>query len=388
MKRRSVIGALAAGLFLPLLPAKSLANAARGGKRLILVELSGANDGLNTVIPFLNDRYNALRPTLAIPRQSIIGAQGGLGFHPSLRPLMKAFEQGDCAIVQGLGYPGRNQSHFESIAHWDTGSGPHLHRSTGWLTEDVLQRSQDTPIDAHGISLDGNLGPFASDRGIWLSIESLAAYRPAARNQPAQPNTALATPLAGIQAQYHALDRSLQRISGKLDRLQMGHNTVFDGDFGRQAEMAALLIEAGVSAPVLKLRLDGFDTHEFQAEHHANLLEDLGSTLAKLRERLIETGHWGDTIIMTYSEFGRRAKENGSFGTDHGAAAPHFVMGGAVQGGFWGLEPDLEKLSDDDLPFTTDYRALYEAVLSGWFGSTTNEFSPFRQPYLSGMFSS
>lgn len=394
MDRRMIMKAILAGLAIPLAPA-GLARAARStGRRLILVELSGANDGLNTVIPFADERYREIRPNIYLSGDEIFNLTNQLALHKSLTPLDAAWQSGEMAIIQGLGYPGQNRSHFKSIALWETGGDGSRSGSNGWLTEDIEGMDGAEAFDAHGISLDGGMGVFASSSGIWLSMTSLnqfTSYQPSSVQPVPDTNSVNSNPaLSLLLDRGRSLSMSMQRISSKLTRITSSTNNLrFEaGDLGRQAAMAAQLIDAGIDAPVLKLKIDGFDTHEVQQWRHANLLRDLGRALAGLREALIRSGHWESTLIMTYSEFGRRAVENESLGTDHGTAAPHFLLSGALAGGVWGVHPDLSLLEDGDMLFSMDYRSVYHRVLADWFGMPNNRFSSFSDNSLNGIFES
>ena len=184
----------------------------------------------------------------------------------------------------------------------------------------------------------------------------------------------------------NALDSAMGQISAKIQQKGLGRHVNIDGgDLGRQAALAATLISAGVDAPVLKMKIGGFDTHENQRGDHERLLRDLGRSLAGLRSALKQSGHWDQTLILTYSEFGRRATENYSRGTDHGTAAPHLLLGGRVRGGLFGRHPDLEDLEDGDLKYTLDYRSVYQRLLAGWFGLPDNRFSGFEDASLDGL---
>ena len=386
MERRTLLRLLTAGLSIPLAPVRLAQAAQRTGRRLILVELSGANDGLNTVVPFKNDRYRALRPSVALNQDDLLKLQGDLWLHARMKGLMQAWNAGDLAVVQGLGYPDQNRSHFKSIALWETGGDGTRSGRNGWLTEDLEGLNQN--FDAHGISLDGGMGVFASSSGLWLSLTSLRqleslknhSFRKASASAQ-QANPALAL----LMDRANTLDASMSRISQKIaaaPRTFADDQRFGDGDLSQQSALAARLIAAGVDAPVLKLKLDGFDTHEYQRGEHDSLLEQLGDNLGSLRTALKRSGHWDSTLIMTYSEFGRRATENRSNGTDHGTAAPHFLMGGGVRGGIYGEDPDLERLEDGDLRYTLDYRSLYDLILARWFDLPENRFAGFAQPWL------
>ena len=387
MNRRDLINFLAAGIAIPLAPASISAASIKSGKRLILVELSGANDGLNTVIPIKDERYGELRPRIKIDRSKAFNLGNGLFLNSALRSLDGALQSGDLAIMQGLGYPGQNRSHFKSIALWETGGDGTKSGKNGWLTEDIEQMTGSEQLDAHGISLDGGMGIFASPSGVWLSMTSLGQFS-TLQNKLAIPNqTQTNNPaLSFVLDRGQALNSSMQSISSKISRLRNKNLNINAGDFGKQASMAAYLIDAGISAPVLKLKIGSFDTHENQTWRHRRLLQDLSKGLSGLRRALKQSGHWENTLIMTYSEFGRRAKENESGGTDHGTAAPHFLMSGSLEGGLWGIHPDLGNLKDGDVQFTTDYRVVYDKILSDWFGLEQNRFKDFRSKITDGLF--
>ena len=388
MNRRDLINFLAAGIAIPLAPISISAASIKSGKRLILVELSGANDGLNTVIPIKDERYEELRPRIKIDRSKAFNLGNGLVLNSAMRSLDGALQAGDLAIMQGLGYPGQNRSHFKSIALWETGGDGTKSGKNGWLTEDIEQMTGSDQLDAHGISLDGGMGIFASPSGVWLSMTSLGQFSTLQKKLVIPNQTLSSNPaLSFVLDRAHALNSSMQSISSKISRLRNKNLNINAGDFGKQASMAAYLIDAGISAPVLKLKIGSFDTHENQTWRHRRLLQDLSKGLSGLRRALIQSGHWDNTLIMTYSEFGRRAKENESGGTDHGTAAPHFLMSGSLKGGLWGIHPDLGNLTDGDVKFTTDYRVVYDKILSDWFGLDQNRFQNYRSNITDGLFS-
>ena len=388
MNRRDLINFLAAGIAIPLAPISISAASIKSGKRLILVELSGANDGLNTVIPIKDERYGELRPRIKIDRSKAFNLGNGLVLNSAMRTLDGALQAGDLAIMQGLGYPGQNRSHFKSIALWETGGDGTKSGKNGWLTEDIEQMTGSDQLDAHGISLDGGMGIFASPSGVWLSMTSLGQFSTLQKKLVIPNQTLSSNPaLSFVLDRAHALNSSMQSISSKISRLRNKNLNINAGDFGKQASMAAYLIDAGISAPVLKLKIGSFDTHENQTWRHRRLLQDLSKGLSGLRRALIKSGHWDNTLIMTYSEFGRRAKENESGGTDHGTAAPHFLMSGSLEGGLWGIHPDLGNLTDGDVKFTTDYRVVYDKILSDWFGLDQNRFQNYRSNITDGLFS-
>ncbi|MDA9159328.1 DUF1501 domain-containing protein [Rhodobacteraceae bacterium] len=384
MNRRELITAILAGMSIPLAPLELAAASARNGRRLILVELSGANDGLNTLVPIKDERYRELRPKIGLLKHEVFDLDQELALHSAMKPLDAAWQAGDMAVLQGLGYSGQNRSHFKSIAIWETGGDGNTSGKTGWLTEDIEGVAGAEQLDAHGISLDGGMGVFASPSGIWLSMTSVAQFSNLRTKIETLKTVDSKNPaLSLVLDRGRALDASMRSISKKIGNLRyQSPMRINAGDFGKQISMAASLIDAGIDAPVLKLKINGFDTHENQAWRHHALLRNLAKGLSGLRKALKRSGHWEDTLVMTYSEFGRRALENESGGTDHGTPAPHFLMSGALDGGIWGTHPDLGDINEGDVSYTMDYRVVYDRVLADWFGLDKNRLSKFRSDSL------
>lgn len=388
LNRRRLLKAGSAGLltslFLPLVPIRLAAAAQRTGRRLILIELSGANDGLNTVIPASDPRYEELRPTIGIERNRRATLDADFALNQAMRSMMSGWDRGEMAIVHGLGYPGANRSHFKSIAIWETGGDGNRSGRQGWLTEDIEGLVGADMIDAHGISLGGGMGVFTSPSGMWMTMTSAKQFQnadPLKLAANATENEALSL----LMDRAHTLDGAMQSVSAKMRRMRSRNYNIDGGEIGSQLGHIASLIDAGVDTPVFKAQISGFDTHENQTWRHRSLLEDLSQSISGLRRALKRMDQWDNTLIMTYSEFGRRAHENESNGTDHGTAAPHFLLGGAVAGGLYGQHPDLNKLQDGDMEFTMDYRALYQAVLGDWFAVQPNRFSSFKDDRLAGI---
>tara|TARA_B100000787_G_scaffold65168_1_gene47814 strand:- start:3227 stop:4399 length:1173 start_codon:yes stop_codon:yes gene_type:complete len=390
MNRRELITAILAGMSIPLAPLELAAASTRNGRRLILVELSGANDGLNTLVPIKDERYRELRPKIGLLKHEVFDLGQGLALHSAMKPLDAAWQAGDMAVLQGLGYPGQNRSHFKSIAIWETGGDGNKSGKTGWLTEDIEGVAGAEQLDAHGISLDGGMGVFASPSGVWLSMTSMAQFSNLRTKVETIKTVDSKNPaLSLVLDRGRALDASMRSISKKIGNSRyQSPMRINAGDFGKQVSMAASLIDAGIDAPVLKLKINGFDTHENQAWRHRALLRNLAKGLSGLRKALKRSGHWEDTLVMTYSEFGRRALENESGGTDHGTAAPHFLMSGALDGGIWGIHPDLGDINEGDVSYTMDYRVVYDRVLADWFSLDQNRFSKFRSDSLERLFRS
>ncbi|MFK8076382.1 MAG: DUF1501 domain-containing protein [Granulosicoccus sp.] len=394
MNRRHFIRQMLLGTLGPIgfLSAHSLVNYAQSSepthrRRLILVELAGANDGLNTLVPYRDDNYYKARPTIGLSASDVIHLSDEQSVHAELEPLLSAWEDGDMAWVQGLGYPNANRSHFTSIALWESaGDGLSQRNRGGWITHAMEHQLPRTLLDPHGISMAGNMGIFASDSGRWLSLRSLEQLKDQALPDTQATTDFSRSALSLVQSRLNTLDATMSTLASKVDSGPRVKRFAA-GAFGEQLRQVARLITSGVETPVYRVRLDGFDTHQNQLGRHARLLRNLSSGLEDLIATLKAAGEWDNTLIFTYSEFGRRAVENSSRGTDHGTAAPHMLLGGAVNGGLYSDEPSLSQLVDDDLKFTMDYRALYRQILVSGLG--IDEQYPYLSEYgddrLSGL---
>ncbi|MBA3686802.1 MAG: DUF1501 domain-containing protein [Planctomycetes bacterium] len=353
-------------------------------RALVLIELRGGNDGLNTVIPWTDPLYAKYRPRLAIPGDQIVKADA-YGLHPSLAALGQGWKDQDMAVVLGLGYPNPNRSHFRSIDIWNAATKADELGTEGWIAR-VFAKSTSRP-DA-GLLADGVVwgysdtvghggqGPLFGNDMRLLVMNSPEEFVQRARGVKAAPSVehstkALEHVLAVRRDIASTVDR-LAQIQGKAPQIK----TPFpDSGLGNHLKMTARLIAAGAAVPVWKLSIDGFDTHAGQRDNHARLLKTVGDAIAAFRLAMQEIGQWDQVVVATYSEFGRRVEENASGGTDHGTSAPHFVLGGKVRGGYHGTYPALDKLEHGDLPFSTDYRRLYASFAEEWWG--------FKQPFMS-----
>lgn len=351
------------------------------GKRLVLVELAGANDGMNTLVPYSNNYYRSLRPTIALPRPQTIALTDDYALHNALQPLMRLWDRGQMAWIHGLGYPNPNRSHFKSIALWETGGDGNKQRRSGWLTHDIEHKLKRRVNDAHGISFAEDMNLFSSDGGRWLSMTSPEQFD-TVRSTASANITVANESIAMVAQRITELEQSLHGISSKLEQAG-GTTAIPGGEFGYQLQQVVRLIRAGLDTPVYRVRLDGFDTHEYQLYRHSGLLSQLANGLDGFQKALESDGEWHNTLVVTYSEFGRRVWENKSQGTDHGTAAPHFVIGGNINGGLYGNAPPLDALKPGQDPdFTTDYRALYGEILNSWFDIKKNSFSEYHHSAL------
>jgi uncharacterized protein (DUF1501 family) len=323
------------------------------GKLLVLIELKGGNDGLNTVIPFADSTYYALRKHIAVPRDRVLALDERTALHPSLRPLLPLWSSRQLAIVHGVGFVQANPSHFRSREIWDTASRADVYQRDGWLTRTFSQWPVMRPDVATVMCGSVEAGPFAgmpsADTSIdaWPGVDDpddawhFDANVDESQGDPVSPSNGV--PDAPRTLRSHALEL--------CDSIDVALSTSVDG------------AQPGANVAT-RLTLDGFDTHASQPERHAALLDQLARGCAKLEAELTRRGRWDDTLVMTYSEFGRSARENESRGTEHGGAAAHFVMGGLVRGGLYGRAPDLPRLDDTgSLPVEIDFRRLYATAL-------------------------
>lgn len=392
VSRRTCLQAAMALPFLLLRPAWSLrawaaeANAVTAGSRnrdriLLLVELHGGNDGLNTFIPYEDAAYYRARPQLAIPRDQVRQLTPRFGLHPALSPLMPLWEGKELAWVQGIGYPRPNRSHFRSIEIWDTASDSEQVLDKGWLTGLFEQFPLPARFTAEGILLGkGDAGPLSGGKARTIALHDPAQFlHQAAAVAPLSVSTTNRA-LAHILEVRREISQAAMDLQGRIQ--QAPHLSIeFPANkFGKQLEVAARLIAAQVPVSVIKVTQGSFDTHAGQLAAHQRLLEELAQGLVAFRAAMDQLGLWKEVLVMTYSEFGRRVAENASHGTDHGTAAPHLLMGGRVKGGLYGTSPSLTDLQQGDLKHTLDYRSLYATVCEKWWGLPAVSFGTGRYP--------
>jgi len=360
MNRRGFLAASVAALIAP-----RLAQAQADYQRLlVLIELKGGNDGLNTVVPYADARYYELRPRIAVKRDDALQLDARSGLHPALKPLMPLWQDGQLAVVQGVGYAAPNLSHFRSIEIWDTASRSDQYLGEGWLARAFAADPVPKGFAADGVSVGGfDLGPLAGTgaRAIALTDpESFLRQARLANPAGAKRNAAL----AHILKVESDIVQAARHLGGDV-----AFRTEFPrSPFGNAVRTAAQLAANPAGVAAIRLSLGGFDTHQNQPGVHQRLLGELAEGLAALKSALAEIGRWDRTMVMTYAEFGRRPQENRSLGTDHGTASAHFVAGGRVRGGLYGEPPRLDALEGGNLVFAVDFRSLYATVIERWWG--------------------
>ncbi len=354
---------------------------------LVVLQLAGGNDGLNTLVPFADDAYYRARPTLAVPRTQVLALDDHLGLHPGLAALRSLYDDGGVAFVQGVGYPNPNRSHFRSTEIWQTASDAKQTLSRGWLGRyfDNCCAGEDA---ACGISLGAQLPQaFNADKpaGVAVGGADPGAFPrmpgPAAERAFAEangfgegdaaggsigslagtPHTAL-SPLAYLQRTALDAEVSARRI-GDVLRHTVAETSYPKTRLGQALSTVGRLIAGGMPTRVYYLSHGGFDTHQDQGRSHGRLLTELGDAVGAFARDLRSKALSDQVTLLTFSEFGRRVAENGSKGTDHGTAAPMLVVGGQVRGGLYGTAPSLQNLDAGDLVHTVDFRSVYATVL-------------------------
>lgn len=382
LSRRSfLVGGLAITALTSLAPRAVARRARRDDPVLVVVQLTGGNDGLNTVVPFRQDAYYRLRPSISVAPSSVHPLDDETALHGELGDLAELYRAGELTIVQGVGYPEPDRSHFRSMQVWHTadprtsyGAGaerpesgwlgriatqlaadgvdmPALHLGTGDLPLALKTRTGFTPTvrDASGFQLAAPLPGFSAARARMLAA--------------AGPNEAatLATLRSAAASTYDAAARmeALVRTNGP--------SAYPNHPLAQRLALCAQLVAGGFGTRVFGLELGGFDTHARQGPSHAALLRELGESLAAFQRDLHAKGVAKHVVTLVFSEFGRRVDENASKGTDHGAAGPVLVMGAGLRGGLHGPRPNLEPLADGgDLAYGVDFRSIYASVEADW----------------------
>ena len=388
MRRRQFLrNSLAVGLGSMLIPrwlhpllARSDHLRDRGQNRiLVILNLGGGNDGLNTVIPFEDDEYYNLRPTIAIPQNELLTITETLGLHPAMAPLMDLWNEENMAIIQNVGYDQQDLSHFRSTDIWRSASDIDQVISTGWVARyletlyaDYVENPPEEPMALQQGSTDGLLltgnegvpGVIVDDPSIFYNLVN-ETYESEYNNDP--PETAGGDELSYVRQ----IDNNSFAYAGVIQAAaEAGQNTVEypNNSVGTQFSIIAKLLSGGLYTPIFLTHHYGFDTHNNQLNDHNNLLTVMSNSIGAFFQDLENLGLKDRVVLLTTSEFGRRPFENGSDGTDHGAAAPQFLFGSKVKGGIYGSNPSLTEFDNNaNLFHEFDFRQLYATLMTQWF---------------------
>jgi uncharacterized protein (DUF1501 family) len=345
---------------------------------LVLIQLAGGNDGLNTLVPFEDANYYRLRPTIGIAKEKVLRVSDTLGLHPSCTALHRLTQDGKLAIVQNVGYPNPNRSHFRSSEIWETASSSNEFLATGWIGRFMDNACAGQPnADIHdpvGVHISNGVPQSflsAQDHPTFGLLPGQGNRRENEENRQLL-ESLVDQPGAGENDNASFLKHTLMDslvTEKKVERVLAAYkpSATYPGNpFAASLKNVAGLIAAGLPTRVYFVSLSGFDTHVNQAGTQANLLTTLSAGLAAFQKDLELHKLDGQVTTMTFSEFGRRPSENESRGTDHGTAAPLFVMGSRVKGGLHGTAPALNLAHNQDITYSTDFRSVYATMLDQW----------------------
>jgi uncharacterized protein (DUF1501 family) len=390
-RRQFLTRSLQGASLLALAPAvpQFLANTARAAETgkdtvLVVIELSGGNDGLNTVIPYTDDNYHKARPTLKLTKDQVVKVNDTIGLNPGMRGIDQMLQKGELAIVQGVGYPNPDRSHFESMDIWQS-ADPKRKTRSGWVArgaDGLTGKSGNVPIMHVGqkelpLALQGAPGAVVSvndQRTYRLDLgPGDAAHLKARRKlleEVAKPEGADDDLLQFVRRRQSQTYTTLDKIQEVLNAPGNGQLWGGGGNLSSKLQLVARLIDKGFGTRVFYVNLDGFDTHANQAGSHQQLLQELADSLVNFFNALRPNGHDKRVLAMTFSEFGRRVNENDSKGTDHGSGSCLFVAGPAVKAGPVTKHPGLrnEDLASGDVKYHTDFRRVYATLLDRWLG--------------------
>ena len=346
---------------------------------LVVVEMTGGNDGLNTVVPFTDPNYAKLRPVLKLPTTQLEKIDKDLGMHPSLKGFSKLLEAGNLCVVQGVGYPNPDQSHFRSMDIWQLGAmDPKA--TEGWLGRSLKKMPAGT--QSFHIKAANQAAPLAYDGAPMRvpSIATLAEFQlqmgaSSAKDKAAQQKIiegavsgakkpGLLDFVSRTASNTYASSRRLAEV-GKTYTPKVPYPAT---NLANRLKLVAQLIDAGLGARIFYVSIENFDTHATQLPSHANLLAELSGAMTAFYDDMKARGQGDRVLMMTFSEFGRRARENGSKGTDHGSGSQLFLVGGKVKAGVVGKHPSLTNLPQGNLVHHTDFRQVYAAILDKWLG--------------------
>src|SRR5947209_2848746 len=334
---------------------------------LVVVQLTGGNDGLNTVIPYKDDLYASYRPTIKVAADQVKKVNDSIGLHPAMTGFTDLLQDKALCVVQGVGYPNPSQSHFRSMDIWHAASTAES-LTEGWVGRALKAMNSPafhvaTSNESSPLALNGSparVPSIASIEDFQLKMADKAGKAVIEDAAKSGGKSGLLDFVSKTAANTYESSRKLQEV-GKNYQPKVPYPPT---GLANRLKLCAQLIDAGMGARVFYVSIDGFDTHAGQGAAqgaHANLLAEVSGAITAFYKDMAARGHKDRLLVMTFSEFGRRAKENGSKGTDHGSGAPMFLVGGKVKAGAVGEHPSLKDLEMGNLKFGTDFRQVYSA---------------------------
>lgn len=365
---------------------------------LVVVTLYGGNDGLNTLVPYLDPIYSASRPGISLAANEVIPlGTDGLALNGTMTGFKSLWDQGQLAIVRGVGYPTPDYSHFSSMTYWQTGV-PHSHVNSGWIGRWLDTQPHD-PMRAIGLGsvlpplLAGvkNTGSVLPLGGLVVP-KGLVAKEFMALSKSSSSDTPLQAAAASSFGDLFSLSSKVQPVLAKPAPVPDDLPSAVGGNFGsdtslsQQLDIVAKLVAAGAPTKVWSVSLGGFDTHADEVKAQSLLIGTVSAAVTKFLSQIHASDRANDVTVMVYSEFGRRVKANGTSGTDHGTSGPVFVMGQGVNGGqFFGDQPLLSKLVKGDLAVTTDFRDIYGSMVEDVLSTPAGKVIPGWSSKISGL---
>jgi uncharacterized protein (DUF1501 family) len=348
---------------------------------LLVVQLGGGNDGLNSFVPYANPTYYHARPTIGIAQKDVLPISDQLGLNPALAAFKDLFDAKQLSIIQGVGYPNPNRSHFRSTDIWTSGVPDKL-ESTGWIGRYLDAQCSGEDRRLHAADIGTTVSRlFWTGQSIVPAISTIDTFDLEADVQfpDDQPNQIDALKLLNTGTSGRDYDDYIKKValdalatSDELKRVAASYSSTIDypeGEFADGLKTIAKIIAGDLGTQIFHITKGGFDTHAAQANTHSTILKDMATSIQAFMRDMERIGRADDVLIMTFSEFGRRVTENASLGTDHGAAASLCLIGGGITAGIVGDHPSLDDLDDGDLKYGIDFRSVYGTILRDWLGS-------------------
>jgi len=359
------------------------------GRRLVVVQLGGGNDGLNTVVPFRNDLYYQARPGIALPETKLLTLEKDLAFNTAMEGLKKLFDEGEVGIFNSVGYPNPDRSHFRSMDIWHTASDATGYLSTGWLGRYLDSNCATCATSFNGIEVDDTLSlamKGQTKKGLAL-VDVKKLYQ--AASDPLYPHLPkVASSGSELDYLYKTVIETTSSAEYLYQKSRIYRSSVEypNTQFSRNLKTTAELICSGVDSRIFYVSLSGFDTHANQNNQQGRLLGEVSSGLYAFVQDLKSKNQFRDTLIMVFSEFGRRVKQNASNGTDHGTANNLFLLGGGLKKpGILNEAPDLQTLDEGDLRHQLDFRRVYATILDNWLQSDADTILGKKFDRLAGL---
>ncbi len=379
---------LAVGAAMPGFLARSVAAATPAGfgaipgfkddRILVVIQLGGGNDGLNTVIPYTDDAYYGSRPSIALQKKEVLRLTDEIGLHPNLGPLKNLADAGKMTLIEGVGYPNPNRSHFRSMEIWHTATDSNKYGKHGWIGRYLDNQCGGEAEPVAGVAMGGERPQaFEGDKGFGVAFQDPESFgwtdgQGEAKEQNFRMMNASYRPDNNTLDFLRKVTTNAVLSSDRVKEVSKKYKGGIDypGDaFAVSLKTVAKMIAGNLPTRIYYVTLGGFDTHANQLGSHGGLMERFAKGVAAFQKDIEAQGNADRVLTLTFSEFGRRVQENASGGTDHGTAAPMFMIGNTVNAGLAGRRPILTDLDNGDLKYTTDFRSVYGSVLEQWLGT-------------------